>query len=278
MKPNTQKFYRFLTVFAPVLSVLCAGGVTIYEWQRLKQLEAATTASEKKLTAIEREIRDFSNQPIAEKYPTEEKTPREQAQFLDMLRANADASHVQLVRWSNTTPPPVPPPANGQPDPRALPTGVSPIISIVEVTGHSNNTRQFLYALLRSRRLLNMSDLNWIRENWPLTHLTFTLTRYVGPSLKLPQENQGPEGPSTALHPAVNGANSNGHAAGSPANPAPAGSGGNASFSGGPINVPGLNHGAYQSKLDESVHQLNDTVHSQDSPQSRPPALPDGKR
>ena len=269
MKEKTQKFYRFLTVFAPTVSLLCAGGVSVYEFQRLKQLEAATVATEKKLTAIERELREFAAQPHLDKVPTEEKTPKEQALFLDYLRANAEASHVQLVRWSNTTPAPVTPPANGQPDPKALPAGVSAVVSIVEITGQTNNTRQFLYALMRSRRLLNMSELRWIRENWPLTHLTFTLTRYVGPSVHLPNENSSAAVLPVTANPHQAGVNPAAHSGETAAVPA-----GNSSFSAGPINTPGLDRRAYQSKLDQNVHQLTEADHSRASSQSDTSSLP----
>lgn len=278
MKEKTQKFYRFLSVFAPTVSILCAGGVSIYEFQRLKQLEAATVASEKKLTAVERELRDFAAQPRMDKVPTEEKTPREQALFLDYLRANADASHVQLIRWSNTTPPPAAPAANGQPAPGALPPGVSAIISIVEVSGQTNNTRQFLYALMRSRRLLNMSDLKWIRENWPLTHLTFTLTRYVGPAIHSPLESPAAAGTSATGTPSSAQGNSTQHASGSAANSAPTAPSGNESFAAGPINTPGLDRRAFQSKLDQGVQQLTEADHSHDSSRPGPPAPPPGRR
>jgi hypothetical protein len=47
--------------------------------------------------------------------------------------------------------------------------------------------REFLYNILRSPRLLTMTDVRWGRtDRWPTTGVSFTLTRYVTPPGKSP--------------------------------------------------------------------------------------------
>jgi hypothetical protein len=276
---NKEALYRALTVALPIVAVTSGMGASIYEWQRLKRLEADTSAAEKKLTQIDLELRNFEAQPQSNRFPTVDKTPREQALFLDALRANADVCRVQLIRWTNSTPPAPPPsstpsdkPANG------LPGGVTPIISMVEVAGRAENTRQFLYNVIRTRRLLNLSDIKWVRDQWPNTHLTFTLTRYVAPPIHNPAlPNAGP----------ANGADPNSPGAGrdqraeSAVTPAgyPVGTGPkNGMVLPNPMDAPGIAHGAYQSGTDAVVSQLNEVDQSKKENSPRQPAVTNSKR
>ena len=270
-----EAIYRGLTIMMPLAGVLCASGVSIFEWQRLKRLEGETLSTQEKLRHIDQELRSYEAQPTTEKFPTVARTPREQALFLDALRANADVCKVQLVRWSNTTPAPAAP--TGDKGASPLPPAVSSIVSIVEVAGRSENTRQFLYNVLRSRRLLNMSDLKWVRDTWPNTHLTFTLTRYVAPPVQLPG------GHSPAPHAQEAGS----HAA--PASPSVAGTRApqttvepvRAALPGGmalpnPMDAPGLSHG-YRSQLEAGVSQLSELDRGRTSASPHPPAVTDAK-
>lgn len=283
-----ESLYRSLTIATPIVAFVCATGVTVYEWQRLKQLEKSTIETEHKLTAIDNELRSFDAQPPTEKYPTVAKTPKEQAEFLDTLRANADICKVQLVRWSNTTPPPAPPPAQATDKPASgLPSGVAAIISIVEVSGRSDNTRQFLYNILRSRRLLNMCDIKWVRDQWPNTHLMFTLTRYVAPPVELPVDH------GHADHAVEDG---HGHAAVDAHGEAPApGTPSTAPIASppphtvgavpphgvalpNPMDAPGIAHGTYQTRLEAGVSQLNEIDQSQPGTGAHSPAATNTKR
>jgi hypothetical protein len=266
-----EALYRALTIVTPLITVLLAAGVSTYEWQRLKRLESETASTQAKLDHISRELRDFEAQPQTEKYPTVARTPREQALFLDTLRANADISKVQLVRWTNSMQPATADKASG------LPAGVSAIVSIVEVAGRSENTRQFLYNVIRTRRLLNMSDLKWIRDTWPNTHLTFTLTRYVAPPVQLPSQQ---------LH--LDRAGAETHRSGGPRSAALSTTRSDAQSSSAqrsvgislpnPMDAPGIAHGAYQSRLDAGVAQLNELDRTQSPASSRPPTAANTKR
>ena len=270
-----ESLYRPLTIAVPIVAVLCAGGVSGFEWNRLKRLEGEATATQAKLVQIDRELRSYQAQPQTERYPTVPRTPREQALFLDALRANADVCKVQLIRWSNTTP--AAPPATDKP--AAGPTtGVTAVVSTIEVMGRSENTRQFLYNVLRSRRLLNMSELKWVRDAWPNTHLTFTLTRYVAPQVELPASSVHPEqahagGPreSTAVSPAsatvVNVADRT---------PRPDQAGGMSLPN--PMDAPGIAHRTYQTRLEAGFSKLSELDRSQPSAPPHPPSGTDTKR
>ena len=273
-----EAFYRPLTILMPIAAVLCTTGVSAYEWRRLKRLEGEASATRAQIVQIDRELRSYEAQPQTEKFPTVPKTPREQAQFLDALRANADVAGVQLIRWSNTTPAPAPAAPASADKPAAGPaTGVSPIISVVEVSGHAANMRQFLYNVVRSRRLLNMAEIHWVRDTWPNTHLTFTLTRYVAPPVPLPMGN------TQVVH-AEAGSNA------APATPHAVNASVSSTTSPGgseqsnrislpnPMDAPGIAHGSYQSRLDAGVSQLKEIDRPDPSASPRPPfGEPSGK-
>lgn len=267
---NKEAFYRPLTILMPIAAVLCATGVSVFEWRRLKRLEDEAAATQSKITQIDRELRSYEAQPQTEKFPTVPKTPREQAQFLDALRANADVSGVQLIRWSNIAPPaaPAPQPTPDKPAP-APQSGVTSIISVVEVSGRAENTRKFLYNVVRSRRLLNMADIKWVRDTWPNTHLTFTLTRYVAPPVPLPMgHGQGYRSPSGTV-----GAPGGQHLTDvSATTTGTAGAGGHSDRLSlpNPMDAPGIAHGNYQSRLEAGVSQLKDADRSNPEASTHP--------
>lgn len=256
---------RWLTIGTPLVAFLCATGASAFEIQRLRRLEGESAATETQIRAIDRELRSYEAQPQTEKYPTVPKSPREQAEFLDALRANADVCKVQLVRWSNIAPAP----QSGGSSDRAgagLPTGVSAIISVVEASGGAENTRQFLYNIVRSRRLLNMSDIKWVRDTWPNTHLTCTLTRYVAPPVPLPVER--PHSDHAALSHARPAAGAASTEQLTPAAQAIGSIPRNGMALPNPMDAPGIAHGSYQSRLEAGVSQLNeiDRSHASASP------------
>jgi hypothetical protein len=277
-----ESLYRSLTIATPIVAFLSATGASAYEWQRLKRLEMDTTSTERKIAGIDRELRTYEAQPQTAKYPTVAKTPREQAQFLDALRANADTCKVQIVRWSNNTAPPVAAgstaPSDGSKPAPVLPAGVTAIVSLVEVSGGTDNTRQFLYNVARSRRLLNMTDLKWVRDKWPNTHLTFTLTRYVAPPVELPDV------PGRAIHPGAETRATPRPTAGgqSPAGNEPAATVGPSGPGGitlpNPMDAPGITHNSYQSNLESNFSQLNQMNPSPTPASPRPPAVTNTKR
>jgi hypothetical protein len=270
-----ESLYRGLTIATPIMAVVFAAGGSIFEWQRLGRFERETTVTQAKLTQIDRELRSYEAQPQTQKFPTVAKTPREQALFLDALRANADVCKVQLVRWSNSTPGPAAP----APDKSAtaLPAGVSAIVSTVEVVGRSESTRQFLYNVVKSRRLLNMSDLKWVRDTWPNTHLTFTLTRYVAPPVQLPAGHR-PLEPAGADR---NSSASSGPGAAPEITPAPERSS-NLERVGGmeipnPMDAPGIAHRSYQTRLEANVSKLSELDQAKSSESPHPPAVTNAK-
>jgi hypothetical protein len=279
-----EALYRSLTIAMPVGAFVSATGLSVFEWQRLRRFESQASATVAKLAEIDRELRSFEAQPKTARYPTVEKTPHEQAQFLDSLRANADYCNVELIRWSNSTPapgnPPPTPPAGEKAAP-ALPAGVEPIVSTVEVSGNAPNMRQFLYNVVRTRRLLNMSSIKWVRDAWPNTHLTFTLTRYCAPEVALPGDRS--HGIADAHAPQPTAASAPGPdlepvSAQVPAlGPPAAGQPGGMALPN-PMDAPGIAHGTYQTRLEAGFSQLNEMnqSHAPDSP--HPPAVQNTKR
>jgi len=274
-----QPLYRPLTIVLPIAAALCASGVSAYEWRRLKQFESEVESTQSKLTQIDRELRSYEAQPQTQKYPTVPKTSREQALFLNAMRSNADASKVQLIRWSNLAPPATAQPTQPSPEKdkaAAGPAGgVTPIISVVEVSGRSENTRVFLYNVMRSRRLYNMTDIKWVRDTWPNTHLTFTLTRYVAPPLPLPIGTVARSPGSGASHTATEQSNST---VVTPVGGTVGSDGTQKSLSlPNPMDAPGIAHGPYQSQLDAKVSQLKDMDRSQQSESQHSPGTTNAK-
>jgi hypothetical protein len=266
---NKETVYRSLTIGLPIVAVLGGVGATVFEWQRLKRLDGETTAAETKLTQIDMELRSFEAQPQSVRFPTVEKTPREQAQFLDALRANADVCQVQLIRWTNNTPV-APPPTTAEKPANGLPGGVSGIISIVEVAGRAANTRQFLYNVIRTHRLLNLTDIKWVRDQWPNTHLTFTLTRYVAPPLHVPLRANAAPGAEPGI---ANGSHQAPDTIAVTPAGYPVGTGPKEGMAlPNPMDAPGLAHGSYQSGTETNMSKLNEVDQTKKSSSPQQPA------
>jgi len=148
--------------------------------------------TEREIALAERTAQELKVAPAPARFPTSPLGPREQPDFLNTLRAYADATRVRLDRWTNATP--IAPTSSAQeqePSTRPkLPAGVAPVSSAVEASGSYANVREFLYLLLRSPRLFTMNDVRWERgDKWPRTRVSFTLTRYVSTAPPAPEES-----------------------------------------------------------------------------------------
>jgi hypothetical protein len=183
---NRSRLYNIALCLIPVLCLCLAGAIDLYQLHHLRQLQQDWAHAGRQIADLASLTDAETMHPHLSKLPTAEQSAREQPTFLNSLRAYAEESHVKLVRWAGvSTPLPVAGDNNGKPADTGMPPDVTAIASTVEVAGQYNNLRHFLYDLLRSPRLLNMTDIKWMRdETWPQTHLTFTLTRYVAPADK----------------------------------------------------------------------------------------------
>jgi hypothetical protein len=75
-----------------------------------------------------------------------------------------------------------------------LPRGVTAISSRTIVSGRYDRINAFLYDLMKSPRLFNLTNAEWRRgSNYPETELTFTLIRYVTPAANPPSDVAPPE-------------------------------------------------------------------------------------
>lgn len=175
---NRLKAYTMASIAAPCGVLLICSAVAAFEAHRSNTLAAERTAKVRQIDEIKRQIAQVSVQPVGTRYPAEDASVQEQPAFLNTLRAYADNAHVQIVRWTNVAAPP--PPAAPDPNKKAAPAEVGSVLSTIEIKGKFNDARQFMYDLLYCPRLLTMSDVIWTRgDKWPLTHVTFTLTRYI---------------------------------------------------------------------------------------------------
>lgn len=112
---------------------------------------------------------------------------QEEAQYLDFLRRAARDTGVSLARWSaNSSPMPVAPPPGGAP-PSPLLKDVRPMPGILQVVGPYPKIVAFNTRLLNSPRLLNLTNVNWTREDkTENTRLEMTITRYVDTAAPTP--------------------------------------------------------------------------------------------
>jgi len=185
---NRSSFYNIATIAVPLTCFLLAIGLVFYEIHRLNLLQSESRETAQQIVQVDKIIHDIEAQPPSAKIPAVPQTATEQVDFLNVLRLFASESKVSITRWSNATPLA---PAGGGNAPTgagnnaggnsgsAMPEGITPIASAVEVTGPYNGVRRFLYDLLREKRLINMTDFKWSRGQWPATHVSFTLTRYI---------------------------------------------------------------------------------------------------
>lgn len=184
---NRQILYRLITLAVPLLCIFVAAIVIFYEIHRLSQLRADLNETQKHVVALDQLVKEIQQQPPSAVLPADVQSPTEQPRFLTLLRAYADASHVQLTRWSNAAAAQAP---VGGAAKSGLPSGVAPITSAVEISGAYNDVRAFLYRLIAAPRLFSMSDMVWARaDKGASTLLKFNLTRYVAPAGSAPPQN-----------------------------------------------------------------------------------------
>jgi hypothetical protein len=181
---NQARNYKILTIVLPIVAVLIAGIFTMTQITRMRSLRSEKEAVDKNIAYLEDLMRQDQLQPLTDKIPAEVISPEEQAAFLDQLRQLAAASGIEIIRWTNTarslTPPPPPNPNDPKAKEQPPASKVTALMCTMDIAGEYPAMRSFMYALLRSKRLLNVSGLTWSRTNeYPRTALTFTCTRYV---------------------------------------------------------------------------------------------------
>jgi len=183
---NQAQNYKILTIVLPIVAVVIAGIFTMTQITRGRSLAEQKEQVDKNIAYIENLMQQDRLQPLTDKIPAEVISPQEQAAFLDQLRQLANSSGIDIVRWTNTAralvaPPPTPDPNNPNAKPEENPASkVTALMCTMDISGEYPRMRSFMYALLRSKRLLNVSSLTWSRTNeYPRTALTFTCTRYV---------------------------------------------------------------------------------------------------
>jgi type IV secretory pathway VirB10-like protein len=173
---NQLRNYRIATVALPIVALIVGAIAIGSQMMRLRNAERQQTLADKNVKFLEDLIRQDQAQPLGDKIPALANNPNEQQLFLDELRQRALTSHVQVVRWSNK---PAKQSKDKDKNAKQAELGITPLASAVEVAGEYNQVRSFMYSLLRSPRLLNVSELTWLRDQYPTTRLMFTLTRYV---------------------------------------------------------------------------------------------------
>ncbi len=174
-------------VVCVVLPAVCVigGGLTMWwQYRRIANLSTERVATERSIAIMQQQLAASEGEAPPMRIATMEMTPKEQVDFLYSLRAYAAATRVRLVSWTNGTPMAPAAPGGKEQAASTLPAGVNAISSAITVSGTYANVREFLYYLLRSPRLLSMSDMRWARgDAWPVSSVSFTLTRYVTPPL-----------------------------------------------------------------------------------------------
>ena len=182
---DRKLIYKISTVAAPVLCCCFAVGIGMFEFMRLTNLKYQEASGTAQISDLQTSLRDLANRPKSARVPVVADSNMEQAQFVNALRVIADVSKVSLVRWSvgQTTPTTGPGSATKGGTASKFPNGVSPMTNLIEINGTFAHARMFLYNLARYRRLLALDDLHWQRTNgWPITDLSFTVTRYIVPA------------------------------------------------------------------------------------------------
>jgi Tfp pilus assembly protein PilO len=161
----------------PLFALVIGAGAITFETRQLSNVQSELNATRQEVASARNLINEMEGQKSLSRYPTAAMTPTEQPYFLNSLRTYAELNHVELVRWSSA-----PIPGKNDPAVKALPADVTPLVSSVELDGRYADLRAFLYDLLKSPRLVNMTDMKWSRGfKGPVETLTFTLTRYVVP-------------------------------------------------------------------------------------------------
>jgi Tfp pilus assembly protein PilO len=167
-------------ILCPVGSLLIAGGVIAGGRAHVNALDADDRTVRQQIASARQLLAELEGQQHLVRFPTAAQVAQEQPVFLNQLRSYADLNRVRIDRWtiSATTINP----RSAQAQKKGLPPDVTPLTSSLQVAGRYADVRLFLYDLLRSPRLVNMSDIRWTRAPTPGdTALIFTITRYVAP-------------------------------------------------------------------------------------------------
>lgn len=201
MTVNKVRVLNIAVILVPLICLLGATASIAYQVHRIMTLQDRRQKIEGDIAIVESRLRELQMTPRPSRIPTVEQTPQEQSGFLNSLRAYAELSRVRLARWTNATPLAPPAGARDGSNPQSnIPEGVTPISSAVEVIGPYSGVREFLYNILRSPRLLTMTDVRWGRtDRWPTTGVSFTLTRYVTPPGKTPLAASPTDGSARGL-------------------------------------------------------------------------------
>ena len=198
---SSANWSKVATFLLPIMAVVAVGFFIVIQWNRLHTLQAQQQKTEHDIVFLDNLFLQMKARPAMSKVAVVPPALDEQSQFLDMIRKFADQNQIHLVRYTHRI---VAPSAADSTEAKksGIPLGVLPIASEVEVSGNYNGIRHFMYQLLHSPRLYNTTDLKWSRESngekWPITHLNFTLLRYVSTPIIPPKPTGDSANPPSA--------------------------------------------------------------------------------
>jgi Tfp pilus assembly protein PilO len=183
---STPKTYRILTVAMPIGVFLIAAAMIAMQWVQLRGAEDESTQVKANIGFLDNMIASY--QTWSAKIPklADYDTEAEQTAFLTDLRMKAAQAEVEIVKFANV----MKAPSSGEapadpanPNKKSAIPEITPKSSTVEVAGDYQKVRDFMYAVLRSDRLLNVSNIMWQRTESPEkpkdTKISFNITRYV---------------------------------------------------------------------------------------------------
>ena len=179
---NRMQLLKIAIVCCPVFAGGVTCGIVGVQFARENALKAEKARLSAQARLLEQTVQAMNRQGHAPRIACVAASPQEQTEFLKLLRGYAGLHRVQIARWADAPPPD----SNGAADSAKLarPSGVTAIVSQIDARGAYNDSRQFMYALLRSPRLFTLNDVKWTRGERGITVTTFSLTRYVTASSK----------------------------------------------------------------------------------------------
>ena len=169
---------KIATVCCPLVAVGISGAIVGVESARAKFCTAEGIRLQAQATALEQAMKAMSGLAHTPRFATAAASLQEQPEFLKQLRGYAGQRKIQIVRWSDA--PVIESSGSASANtPTARPSGVSAVVSQVDIKGSYNGSRHFLYDLLRSPRLLTLNDVKYSRGEHGIHSTTFSVTRYV---------------------------------------------------------------------------------------------------
>ena len=172
------KVMRITTFAVPLLALVACSGAVAFEKHRLFDFRTQLGGTRSQIATAAKILKDMEGQTSLARFPTVAQTPQEQPGFLNEMRTYSDLNHVELIRWTTTTIYY----AKNDPILKTMPPDVTQLVSNVVTAGTYADLRSFLYSLLRSPRLINLTDMKWARGvHGAREELSFTLTRYTTP-------------------------------------------------------------------------------------------------